>query len=247
MSRARQSFSQAADAYDDHAHLQRQWQSRVMRHALDRLPEKALLADLGCGTGGFAREAKALRPQWNVIGLDDAHGMCRAARAHGPVVQANAAALPFARDALDGVVSSLCLQWVGPKARALREVARVLRPGGQAMLMTLGEGTLQELRNLAPELPLLPMSRADDYRQWAEAAGLEVQIETQRETYQYESLTALLRSMKRIGAGSAGNPARMAPRWFRQVSAAYAAAYPASQGGVLASWQPVLLTLKKPA
>jgi ubiquinone/menaquinone biosynthesis C-methylase UbiE len=54
------------------------------------------------------------------------------------VEEASAEALPFADDSFDTVVSTLVLCTVPDPARALREIRRVLRPGGQYLFIEHG-------------------------------------------------------------------------------------------------------------
>ncbi|MCV7302019.1 class I SAM-dependent methyltransferase [Mycobacterium barrassiae] len=51
------------------------------------------------------------------------------------IVDAQAEQLPFAAESVDTVVSTLCLCTVDDPDRALREIARVLRPGGQLLFI----------------------------------------------------------------------------------------------------------------
>lgn len=246
-------FSRAAARYDAHATLQRGWRARVLAHAEAWLPPQARVADIGCGTGAFAVEAYRRRPGWRIVGIDRAEGMCRQAQGCHPVAQGDACALPLADGMCEGVVSSLCLQWVADKPAALREIARILRPGGHAVLMGLGRETLRELHRVnhaqgAP-LRLLPMEPASHYAIGAEAAGLEVlTLEKSVEIHRYASLTALLRSFVAIGANAAfhGQPQPLSPARYSALATAYAAQASHPQGGVAASWQPILLVLRKP-
>jgi ubiquinone/menaquinone biosynthesis C-methylase UbiE len=62
----------------------------------------------------------------------------RAAREHEPaaqVLRAPAEALPFEDDSFDTAVSTLVLCGVDDQPRALREVRRVLRPGGRLLFL----------------------------------------------------------------------------------------------------------------
>jgi len=243
-----ENFSRAAARYDAHALLQKRWRARVMAHALALLPERARVLDVGCGTGAFAAEAREIGMQWRVLGLDAANGMCRIAAQQCPTLQGDAACLPLASGAVDAVVSSLCLQWVSDVPAALREIHRALVPGGYALLMTLGAETLRELRALDSALRLLPMREAGTYREEAQAAGFEiVAMDAPVEPYCYESLSGLLRSFRQIGAHAAFTaPAqRLRPSQYHALADAYHAAHAHAQGGVVASWQPVLLILQK--
>lgn len=240
--RIAENFSRAAAGYEANAPLQRQWRARVIAQALACFPPQAQLLDMGCGTGAFAREVTAQRPHWQIANLDLAYGMCaQATRA----VCADAAALPIADEALDGLVSSLCLQWVEQKAKAFTEIARVLKPGAHAVLMTLGAQTLQELH--ATGLRQLAMLSVAQYNSIAHAAGLEIlQCEDTVETHRYDTLSALLHSFKAIGARAVGGRgATLTPSAFATMERAYAANHAHPQGGVVASWQPLLLVLRK--
>jgi SAM-dependent methyltransferase len=90
--------------------------------------------DLGCGTGVFV---PLLAEQgWTVVGVDLSADQLRLARERvGEVaealVQANASALPFEGGSFDAVAAVLVHTDIDGYDLALREVARVLRPGGR--------------------------------------------------------------------------------------------------------------------
>lgn len=248
-----QNFSRAAETYDARAEFQHVQTRRVFDAAVMLLLEGARVLDMGCGTGTFAQMATSRRLSWRVMGVDIAAGMCQAAAARCAVMQADATSLPVADASVDAVVSSLCLQWVEDKARVFAEIARVLKPGGQAIVATLGAQSLQELRAAATqaELPLglLPMASAADYRTAVEAAGLSVTLfEHHCEAEYHPHLAALLDSMRLIGAGNNfGDGARGltgARRWKAMVKV-----YEKQRDlkGLPATWERLFMVLRKPA
>jgi SAM-dependent methyltransferase len=86
------------------------------------------LLDVGCGTGAYTAVAAELG--WRPTGVDLSADMLRLARARRlDVVQADAAALPFADSSFDAAVSLWTHTDVDDFAGLVREVARVLRPG----------------------------------------------------------------------------------------------------------------------
>ncbi len=94
--------------------------------------------ELGCGTGDLVRAMTA----WGatVVGVDRSPAMIRAARrAHGPApgpyLRADAGALPFAAARFDRVVAASLINVVTDPERVLREMKRVLRPGGRLGLL----------------------------------------------------------------------------------------------------------------
>jgi SAM-dependent methyltransferase len=88
--------------------------------------------DLGCGEGRLSRDLKALGH--DVVGVDASPTMLAAAREADRQIEthlADAAALPFSDAAFDCVVAFMSLQDVDDLGGAVREVARVLEPGGR--------------------------------------------------------------------------------------------------------------------
>jgi ubiquinone/menaquinone biosynthesis C-methylase UbiE len=87
----------------------------------------------GCGTGLILKEIAPIARR--AQGLDLSPGMLEQARARGlAVVEGSATALPFDDASFDTVYSFKVLPHVQDIAEAMREVARVLRPGGRALL-----------------------------------------------------------------------------------------------------------------
>jgi SAM-dependent methyltransferase len=95
-------------------------------------PTAGAVLDLGCGEGRAGREL--LKLGYRVVGADRSPTLVRAAAdsCQGvPVVLADAAALPFADDSTDLVVACMSLLDIDEFEGAVREIGRVLRPGGQ--------------------------------------------------------------------------------------------------------------------
>ena len=95
--------------------------------------------EVGCGTGTLTILARRLHPAADVTGIDpDPNALARArrkAQRRGVVVRfelAYAEQLPFPEASFDRVLSALMLHHLGAEAKgpALREVRRVLAPGG---------------------------------------------------------------------------------------------------------------------
>jgi ubiquinone/menaquinone biosynthesis C-methylase UbiE len=114
------------------AALFRQWATPVLEAA--DVSEGHRVLDVACGTGVVAREARArVGPTGAVTGLDLSPGMLAVAESIEPDVtwvEGEACALPFEDDQFDAVVSQFGLMFFDDRVAALREMQRVLRPGG---------------------------------------------------------------------------------------------------------------------
>lgn len=93
--------------------------------------------DVGCGLGDDAAAmAKLAAPTGGVVGVDGSRGMIEAARERHAKIEglsfelADAAALPFDDASFDACRIDRVLQHVADPAPVLREMVRVLRPGG---------------------------------------------------------------------------------------------------------------------
>ncbi|WP_336212266.1 class I SAM-dependent methyltransferase [Nonomuraea sp. LPB2021202275-12-8] len=99
------------------------------------------ILDVGCGTGYLTRVlAPVVTPAGHVTGLDPSSAMIEYARGRAPgncgYEVGEGQNLPFPDGSYDAVVSSLALHHIPADARqeALREMFRVLRPGGRLVI-----------------------------------------------------------------------------------------------------------------
>jgi demethylmenaquinone methyltransferase / 2-methoxy-6-polyprenyl-1,4-benzoquinol methylase len=130
----RRLFSTIADRYDFITvvlsyGMDRRWKRRVAEIAAPKTGARAL--DLACGTGDIARELTARGA--SVVGLDVTYRMLQLARQKTTSVAyvcADMSGLPFGDAGFDAVSTGYGLRNVADLPQALREIHRVLRPGG---------------------------------------------------------------------------------------------------------------------
>jgi demethylmenaquinone methyltransferase / 2-methoxy-6-polyprenyl-1,4-benzoquinol methylase len=175
------------------------WRRRAL--AIARLGESARALDVGTGTGDFALALLARSPgSATVTGIDISAGMLevaerRAAKAgFGARYErliASVESLPFADALFDVVVAGFVIRNVGDIPQGLREMRRVLRPGGRAVILDLHTPRNPAVRRLyrsysfvSPRLAAALGSDPDAYRY------LPRSIEA---FYDPEALAALLR------------------------------------------------------
>lgn len=97
------------------------------------LPRGAAVLDAGCGTGALAEAIAARDPTARITGVDVSEPFLAAARARVPgatFCHGDLARLAQPDAAYDATISLLVLQFVGDRAAAVAEMARVTRPGG---------------------------------------------------------------------------------------------------------------------
>jgi len=105
------------------------------------LTESDVVADLGCGTGSALAD---LAPHvQRAIGIDSSGAMLKAARkrtremGNVELHRASLESLPLHDGECDAATMFLALTYVASPSRVLGEMARVLRPGGKAVVVDL--------------------------------------------------------------------------------------------------------------
>lgn len=97
--------------------------------------------DVACGTGVAAAAAAKRVGDAAVVGLDPNPEMLDVARRNNPGIEwrtGRAETLPFADQSFDAVVSQFGFMFFEDRAAALREMIRVLRPGGRLAIAVCG-------------------------------------------------------------------------------------------------------------
>jgi ubiquinone/menaquinone biosynthesis C-methylase UbiE len=149
----------------------------AVRTALGAQPIRSLL-DLGTGTG---RMLELFGPDLERgLGVDLSLDMLALARArldraelkncsvrHGDIYD-----LGLPRDSFDVVIIHQVLHFLDDSARAIREAARVLRPGGRLLIIDFAPHDLEFLRDEHAHRRL--GFAAETVTQWLEAAGLDL-------------------------------------------------------------------------
>jgi SAM-dependent methyltransferase len=113
------------------------WSSRLADPFLDfaKFPDDGELLDVGCGTGSLAMAMAKRRPGWRVIGVDRSPEYIFYAQSHRTGEQptfetGDACALGYQDGRFSGVAAQLLFLFIPKPVLALREMARVARPGG---------------------------------------------------------------------------------------------------------------------
>jgi demethylmenaquinone methyltransferase/2-methoxy-6-polyprenyl-1,4-benzoquinol methylase len=182
--RVRDMFTRIAPRYDLLNHLlsgqmDRLWRARVAREMQPILQRPdAVVLDLCCGTGDLAfalgRRAKAM-----IVGADFSHTMLVRARekastngsARMEFFEADALRLPFANGSFDLITAAFGFRNLANYEDGLREMLRVLKPGGTVGILEFAEpppGVLGDLyrfytQNILPKIGGLISGDRDAY------------------------------------------------------------------------------------
>lgn len=115
--------------------LDARWRRRAVADL--RLPPGSVVLDVAAGTGDFTREL--VRQGQRPVATDLSYNMLAVGRAMPARVQADASALPFRDASVDGVTCGYALRNFTDLPGTLREMARVIRPGGRVSLLEVAE------------------------------------------------------------------------------------------------------------
>jgi demethylmenaquinone methyltransferase/2-methoxy-6-polyprenyl-1,4-benzoquinol methylase len=148
----REMFTSIAPRYDllNHvlsANVDRMWWNRTARRVTSilRRPDGQVL-DLCCGTGDMtlALLRRAGKDGAKILGIDFSHAMLQRAAEKSAGhrlrwVEADALQLPFPSERFDLVTAAFGFRNLADYDAGLREICRVLRPGGQCCILDFGE------------------------------------------------------------------------------------------------------------
>lgn len=122
-----------------------EYEEQIIPLVVSELADASSILDVGCGEGQVSRRLAAARPGRRVVGVDPTLRHIEVASARGGEVEyrmASVDALPFDDDEFDAALACLVFEHVDDVDGAIREVARVIRPGG-VFLFLLNHPLLQ--------------------------------------------------------------------------------------------------------
>lgn len=134
----KQEYARLAPVYD------RRWRGYVAASVYEaaaqlRLAPGEALLDVGCGTGALLSSLSRQVPDAELTGVDLSHDMLMVARERlGDSVMlsvASAEQLPFVDASQDAIVSTSAFHYIRQPSLALREMRRVLKPGGRLVIV----------------------------------------------------------------------------------------------------------------
>lgn len=151
-------FSGIAGKYDLLNHLlslniDKRWRRRVRERLADILDRRdATILDVACGTGDLSIELKR-GAKAQIIGTDFCRPMLDVAAAKSavgliPLVEADAMSLPFPENGLDAVTIGFGLRNLPNVDNGLRELRRIIKPGGRLVVLEFSSPVMPGFRQL---------------------------------------------------------------------------------------------------
>jgi SAM-dependent methyltransferase len=184
-------------------------------------PGRRLILDAGCGTGGNLEWLARYAGGGRVVGIDlisTAIEFCRK-RNHEFLVQASATDLPFAGESFDLITSFDVLVQIpgrGADELAMREMFRVLKPGGIAFV----RGAAYEWMKSGHDRALGTQRRygLDELREKLKRAGFEILRETYANTLLFPAVAIRRLLLKRVGLAGKGSDVKPLPQNLQWVN-----------------------------
>lgn len=126
--------------------IDKSWRRRTVKRL--QLGERPRVLDVATGTGDLAIDIARMVPGSTVVGLDPSTNMLaiaaeklekRGLTDRVTLVEGDAQALPYGDCEMDAATIAFGIRNVPDRSRTLRELARVVRPGGRICVLELGE------------------------------------------------------------------------------------------------------------
>lgn len=207
-----QQFNRAAPNYDRFAEVQADIGADLITlvdaYAGDQ-KDTIQIADFGCGTGTLIRALADLGYQ-HLFGFDISPTMLEAAKQKCPprvgFACSDIESLAAQDNTFDVIVSSAAIQWCQSE-KAFSEMSRTLREGGRAFVCTFGPQTLRQWKEAFSshgKHRVHTFETEDQIARSINKAGLKlVDLKAQLVDVSFSSVTAMLDSVRRIGASNA--------------------------------------------
>lgn len=173
-------YERWAVSYPPHAHnALMELEQTTLLSLLPPLAGQTIL-DLACGTGRYALLVHE-RGAGLVVGVDNSAAMLTAAPSSFNRAQATTEAIPLATNSIDGVICGLALGHLPHIQSSIREIGRILKPGGWALISDVHPAVVlkgAQRTFTAPDGKVYAVEhhvhRADVYASAAKLAGLIV-------------------------------------------------------------------------
>lgn len=251
-------FGRAAHTYEEKARVQRAAMDELTNFLLTRRSSFSEILEIGCGTGRWSREI-ALRAEVSHLTLNDLSAlMLETARSKLPKALASKTDFWLGNAERDSwphesgqanqpdlVLAGSVLQWFSRPKNFFDRLARALRPGGLAALVTFGPANCREIRLLTGAGLAYPdFSTLCDYATPFRILHAHESILRQV----FETPRAVLQHLRDTGVTATNGNFRWTTSTLRHFEEAYAERFAHSDNpthGVTLTYHPIVFVLEK--
>ena len=212
-------FSNSVATYDTHAIIQTQAASLLFER-LSSLKTPSRILDIGCGTGRHSLQLATRFPTSTIIACDTAPEMIRYAQDHHahPNISYHKTSFVTSKTPYDLIFSNASFQWVSHLDELFETLRSSLSPKGQILFSCFGPDTYNELAATLSsvlekpvQLPAQTFADGETLLSSIPRSFQQISLEQYRLTQSFESLMALLRTIKYTG--TQGHPFQGRQLW----------------------------------
>ncbi|MBQ4857369.1 methyltransferase domain-containing protein [Pseudoalteromonas sp. MMG007] len=246
---AQTKFSKAAEQYNSHANVQKRAANDLFK-SINANPQNKnkLCVDLGAGP---LVNTHTLQNQFGqVIAIDLSLNMLKSSALSSPRICADMDNLPLQANSVDAIFSNFAVQWSANFELLMQSLYRVLKPGGQAYISTVVEGSLNEIKTAFTALDnsshINTFNTQEYINQSVQKAEFAINS-TQKRVYTdcYSTPLKAIKSIKAIGATTQNHTNTRQGLLTKSALQKVCNAYPLINNQACVSYHVVLLSLQK--
>lgn len=246
-------FSKAATVYNQHANVQKQAADDLVKLIVANKAINAAVANPVCvdlGAGPLVNTPTLTQLFSKVLAIDLSLTMLQSSDCNTPRMCADMDKLPLQANSVDVVFSNFAVQWSADLAALFASLHHVLKPGGQAYISCVAEGSLAEIKTAFSALDshshINRFNSEQHINQSVKKAGFSINS-TIKKRYVDEFATPLaaIRSIKAIGATAQNTANTRRGLLTKHALQRVCHAYPLKNNRAQVSYHVILLALTK--
>ncbi|MEL0656751.1 methyltransferase domain-containing protein [Pseudoalteromonas issachenkonii] len=241
-------FSKAAASYNTHANVQKHAASDLFALIKPGFNKNKLCVDLGAGPLVNTHTLQSMFA--SVIAMDLSLNMLQSSDLTAPKICADMDNLPLQANSVDVIYSNFAVQWSANFSALMQSLYSILKPGGQAYISAVVEGSLNEIKTAFAALDsnshINTFNSELHINQSVQKAGFTINS-VQKRIYTDEYITPLkaIASIKAIGATTQNHTNTRQGLLTKSALKKVCSAYPLINNKACVSYHVVLLSLEK--
>ena len=241
-------FSKAAEHYNTHANVQKHAATDLFKLIKPGFNKNKVCVDLGAGPLVNTHTLQSMFS--SVVAIDLSLNMLQSSDLTTTKICADMDNLPLQANSVDVIYSNFAVQWSANFSTLMQSLYSILKPGGQAYISTVVEGSLNEIKTAFATLDsnshINTFNSELHINQSVQNAGFTINSAKKR-IYTDEYITPLkaIASIKAIGATTQNHTNTRQGLLTKSALQKVCSAYPLINNKACVSYHVVLLSLKK--